>query len=153
MSCYFRMCEVGGMDSAAVLKQATQACPRRAEFYYFAARLELSKTTSGGVASGRGCNCSEGCAGGHAEGAVKWLVRCIRSFYTQSSEEKLSTKKVLILYRQVVVVLFTCSVTFNHFRKLLNQMIGYDQTIPPFAEGVDPKNLGDQLAPLWMCYW
>lgn len=39
------------------------------------------------------------------------------------------------------------------FRKLLNQMIDYDQAIPPFTEDVNSKNLGDQLAPLWMCYW
>ena len=38
-------------------------------------------------------------------------------------------------------------------RKLLNQLIGYNQSIPALAEGVDPRGLGDQLAPLWMCYW
>lgn len=84
-----RMCEVGRMDSTVVLKQATSACPGQAQLYYFAARLELSRTSavSSGVSVDR---------------AIHWLVRCVRDFYVEvSAVEALSTKRVLVLYRQV----------------------------------------------------
>ena len=39
------------------------------------------------------------------------------------------------------------------YRRLLGQMVPYDLQLPVFAEGVAPGNLGNQLAPLWLCYW
>ena len=32
-------------------------------------------------------------------------------------------------------------------------MVPYDLQLPEFAKGVAPGNLGNQLAPLWLCYW
>ena len=32
-------------------------------------------------------------------------------------------------------------------------MVPYEIQLPDFAEGVAPGNLGNQLAPLWLCYW
>ena len=32
-------------------------------------------------------------------------------------------------------------------------MVPYDSQLPEFADGVDPAHLGEQLAPLWLCYW
>lgn len=32
-------------------------------------------------------------------------------------------------------------------------MIPYDLQLPEFADGVDPSDLGNNQAPLWLCYW
>lgn len=76
---------MGGLESSVVLKQATAACPRRAELYYFAARLELSRVSSDGR--------------GGSSRAVKWLVSCVKDFYAKIPQENMSTKLVLTLYR------------------------------------------------------
>lgn len=100
-TCFYRMKEVGMMDGCEVLRQAIQACPRRAELYYFAARLELSRTkpvAASGIAE-QSCSCTGECDGHHLDRAVEWLVICVKAFYAQMPEEQLTTKQVLILYR------------------------------------------------------
>lgn len=132
------------MNSSDVLKQAVQSCPRRAELYYLAARLELSRTDPQKECEGQVSRVKE---------AVEWLVECVRKFYVDAPKE-LSTAGVLTLYRYSLKRSTTHALNMNFvYRKLLNQMVGYGQSVPPFAAGVDVKNLGDQHTPLWLCYW
>ena len=89
------MCEVGREDSMSVLDKAATACPRKAEFYFFAARLALSQ------ASG-----SEQAISDNVDRAVRWLTRCVLDYYSdltletlQDASGKVAYKRVLVLYR------------------------------------------------------
>lgn len=45
------------------------------------------------------------------------------------------------------------SFVYDMCRRLLGLLVPYDVKMPEFADLVHPKELGKQLAPLWMCYW
>lgn len=96
--CLCRMKTQGGEDGSEVLGQAIEANPRQVELYYLAARLELSSVSPRAPESASSEQDSVKEGGGSADRAVRWLVRCIRSFYV-GPPEILSTKQVLVLYR------------------------------------------------------
>ena len=54
-----------------ILNRALTACPRDAQLYYFAARLELLALSSDSKLDVTDCS----------QRAIEWLERCIRSFY------------------------------------------------------------------------
>ena len=98
------------MDSNEVMVKATSACPRKAELYYLAARLELSRAkiplklsseAKNSNTSSSDAGMSEGDSTSHhdrLEKAVEWLVRCVKNFYSSPPGE-LSTAQMLTLYR------------------------------------------------------
>lgn len=83
--CVCRMKEIGHMTCNAELERSITACPRTPELYYFAARMELSRSAQPSP----------------SKEAVRWLFRCVRDYYYPDLPADLSLSQVLILYRYV----------------------------------------------------
>lgn len=101
--------------------------------------------------------------------AVRWLEKCVQQFYQISTETKPDHNETLLLYRLAwagactetimsqtkfyLCLLLVFMYVLTLCRKLLRQLVPYAYQPPEFAEGVDPKQLGQNLTHLWLCYW
>ena len=73
------------MTCNAELECSITACPQTPMLYYFAARVELSRSAQATP----------------SKEAVRWLFRCVRDYYQELPAADFSLSQVLILYRYI----------------------------------------------------